>query len=158
MLDDRQKLRFHPNSPVQAGENPAPYFVLALVAAVLIWTAQQYWVADSGSRTTAQAPATSSKTAAPVKGDIRTLFSADDYPASALAQGDVGTVQAKLTVDATGRVSSCAIVRSSGHDSLDSATCRILERRARFTPARDAAGKAIASTLVTPPVKWELQS
>jgi protein TonB len=158
MFDDRQKLRFHARSPVQPGQSPAPYFLLALVAAVLIWSVQQYGVPNVGPylRHMAGKAQPATRAAQPPKGDVRGVFSTDDYPADALARGEQGTVLAQLTVDADGRVSGCAIVRSSGSRSLDDATCSIVERRARFDPARDAEGRAVASTYVTPPVVWRL--
>jgi protein TonB len=156
MFDERPKV--HPRSPVQPGQSAAPYFIVACVAAILVWTAQQYWIADSNSEPSRQqAPVRQATPGQSSQGDLRTVFSADDYPASAQANGEEGTVQAKLTVSASGRVSGCEIVRSSGHKSLDDATCRILERRARFTPARAADGQAIASTVVSPPIVWRLE-
>ena len=91
------------------------------------------------------------------KGDLRTLFSGDDYPASAQAAGAEGTVQATLTVGPTGAVVSCNITRSSGNSSLDSTTCNILRRRAKFTPARDSDGNATSDTITTPPIVWRLE-
>ena len=156
MFDERQKV--HPRSPVQPGQSAAPYFVAAVIAAILVWTAQQYWIADSNSEPARQqAPARQAAPGQETRGDLRTVFSADDYPASAQANGEEGTVQAKLTVSTSGRVSACEIVRSSGHKSLDEATCRILQRRARFTPARAADGRPIASTVTSPPIVWRLE-
>jgi protein TonB len=90
-------------------------------------------------------------------GDLRTLFSADDYPAEAQRNGEEGTVQAELSVDARGHVRGCTVIHSSGHASLDSATCRILQRRARFDPAHDVNGDAVASSVVTPRIVWRLE-
>jgi len=90
------------------------------------------------------------------KGDVRNLFSADDYPASAQNAEAQGTAQARLDIGADGRVTNCTIIRSAGNSALDSATCSILRRRARFTPARDSAGSAIADTYTTPPIRWQL--
>jgi TonB family protein len=160
MFDDRQQPRFHPRSPVQEGQSPAPYFVLALVAAIFIWTAQQYGIADLRAyirHVTARTPSAAAPARSP-RGDIRAVFSNDDYPAAALAKGEQGTVEARLSIDETGRVSGCTILQSSGSRSLDDATCSILERRARFYPARDSQGRAIASSVVTPPVAWRLAS
>jgi TonB family protein len=159
MFDDRHQPRSHPRSPVQQGQSPAPYFALALVAAILIWTIQQYGIADVRSyvrHISGNAPTTATPAHSP-KGDVRAAFSADDYPAVAKAKGEQGTVQARLTIDKTGRVNGCTIVRSSGSRSLDSATCSILERRARFDPARDSEGRPITSTFVSPPVTWRLE-
>jgi periplasmic protein TonB len=91
------------------------------------------------------------------KGDLRTLFTTDDYPPSALAAGASGTSQATLTIGSDGRVVSCNIIRSSGNSALDSATCNILRRRAKFTPARDSNGNPTADTITTPPIRWQLE-
>jgi protein TonB len=91
------------------------------------------------------------------KGDLRTLFSADDYPAAAQSAGAEGTAQASLSIGPDGRVVSCSITRSSGNSSLDSATCNILRRRAKFTPARDSNGQPTSDTINTPPITWRLE-
>ena len=91
------------------------------------------------------------------KGDLRTLFSADDYPASAQSSGAEGTTRASLTIGPDGRVTSCNIVQSSGNSSLDSTTCNILRRRAKFTPARDSNGNATSDTITTPSIVWRLE-
>ena len=162
MLDKRREPEFDPRSPVQAGRSPAPYFIAAVVGAVLVWTAQQYWLPDSASGNSnhelpAKAPQPGSLEAAQSSGDLRTVFTAEDYPATALQNREEGTVQAKLTIDPNGRVSACKVVRSSGYATLDNATCSILERGARFAPARDAAGKPIEDMVVTPPVRWQIE-
>jgi protein TonB len=90
------------------------------------------------------------------KGDLRTLFSADDYPASAQAAGAEGTAQAELTIGTDGRVVSCNLTRSTGNSALDQATCNILRRRAKFTPARDSNGQPTTDTVTTPPIRWQL--
>jgi len=151
--------RIDPRSPVQPGRSSAPYLLIALVAAVLVWTAQQYWFSGASSSHDApvQRPQGPALGATASRGDVRTVFTADDYPAIAQEKGQEGTVQAQLTVDPGGRVARCTVIRSSGYASLDNATCAILQRRARFTPATNAAGRPIESTVVTPPVKWQLE-
>jgi protein TonB len=91
------------------------------------------------------------------KGDLRTLFTADDYPASAQAAGAEGTSQAQITIGPNGSVVACNIIRSSGNSSLDSTTCNILRRRAKFSPARDSDGNATTDTITTPPIVWRLE-
>jgi protein TonB len=91
------------------------------------------------------------------KGDLRTLFSTDDYPPAAAAANAEGTVQAQITIGPDGRVVGCDITRSSGNSSLDSTTCNILRRRAKFTPARDSNGNATTDTISTPPITWRLE-
>ena len=97
------------------------------------------------------------QSAAPARGDVRTLFSTDDYPASALAAEAQGTSQAQLTIGPTGAVIACNIIRSSGNSALDSQTCNILRRRAKFSPAKDSEGNPTTDTYTTPPIVWRLE-
>jgi protein TonB len=97
------------------------------------------------------------QSATSAKGDLRTLFSADDYPAAAQSAGAEGTAQAQLTIGPDGRVVGCNLTRSTGNSSLYSATCNILRRRAKFTPARDSNGQATTDTVTTPPIVWRLE-
>lgn len=90
------------------------------------------------------------------RGDVRGLFSTDDYPSRALRNEEQGTVRARLTIDTRGRVSGCSIVQSSGSAMLDETTCRLLERRARFSAATDSSGNAVAGSYTTPPIRWEI--
>jgi protein TonB len=91
------------------------------------------------------------------KGDVRSLFSGDDYPASAQSAGAEGSAQAQLTIGPDGRVVGCSLVRSTGNGALDSATCNILRRRAKFTPARDSSGNPTTDTYTTPTIVWRLE-
>jgi periplasmic protein TonB len=91
------------------------------------------------------------------RGDLRSLFSADDYPAAAQAAEAQGTAQATLTISPSGQVVGCNLIRSTGNGALDSATCNILRRRAKFTPARDSNGNATTDTVTTPPIVWRLE-
>lgn len=50
----------------------------------------------------------------------------------------------------------CIVTVSSGSPSLDTQTCRIYWLRARFEPARDTAGRAMASHF-TQRISWRLQ-
>jgi protein TonB len=78
-----------------------------------------------------------------------------DYPTTALRLDHAGTVGFVLTVSAKGRVTGCEITRSSGFAELDAATCALLQRRARFEAARDAAGQPAAGTYANA-VRWQL--
>lgn len=69
------------------------------------------------------------------------LFSTDDYPMAALRNEETGTVAFRVVVGLDGRVANCTVTASSGSASLDHATCAIIQRRARFFPARDAHGR-----------------
>ena len=44
---------------------------------------------------------------------------------------------------------------SSGSTALDNATCNIIRRRARYTPAQDQAGNPVAGSDSTR-IRWEL--
>lgn len=70
-------------------------------------------------------------------------ISADDYPAPAIRAAEEGRVAFELEVDASGVVTSCTIVTSSGSALLDVHTCDLMQLRARFVPARDAQGDAV---------------
>ncbi len=50
-----------------------------------------------------------------------------------------------LFVDASGRVTGCRIVESSGSSRVDHAACDRALRMARFAPARDEAGQPVAA-------------
>lgn len=69
------------------------------------------------------------------------LFSNADYPPSAFRAGEQGIVGFRADVGEDGRVTGCAITRSSGSAALDSATCRVIRTRSRFQPAQDRHGK-----------------
>lgn len=70
-------------------------------------------------------------------------FRGSDYPRRAGDAGAEGTVLAHYDVGVDGRVSNCRVVRSSGNVDLDETTCRLIERRFRYAPARDADGNAV---------------
>lgn len=143
-----------PKSPL------ALYLVIAGIVAFAVWSFQQpsIDVPDESARPrSAQTPASTTSPTGSAKGDLRRLFSADDYPALAQRNGEEGTVQAELAVNGDGRVEKCTVIRSSGSKTLDEATCSILQRRARFTPARDVNGDAVSDTVTTPPVTWRLE-
>ena len=67
----------------------------------------------------------------------------NDYPRGAAKANIGGTVIAFYTVRANGRVTDCKIKRSSGNGELDATTCRLIEQRFRYDPARDSNGNAI---------------
>lgn len=93
--------------------------------------------------------------AARARGNLLSLFSTDDYPQSAIRNEEQGTTSVRLTIGTDGRVSACSITGSSGSAALDNATCNILRRRARFTPAKDQAGNPISDTY-SQRIRWEL--
>ena len=89
--------------------------------------------------------------------DLRALVTPDDYPASALAKREEGRVGFTLDVGANGRATGCTVSRSSGSSALDSVTCMIMTRRARFTPAVDSNGMP-RSARVEAELVWSIPS
>jgi protein TonB len=83
---------------------------------------------------------------APVPISQDSWIGADDYPAPAVRAGQEGRVGYKLDVSATGMVTDCTVVTSSGSPVLDIHTCDLIRLRAHFDPARRADGVAIASS------------
>lgn len=69
----------------------------------------------------------------------------EDYPQSAVDNNEHGTAVANLRIGADGKIESCEIVRSSTSSTLDAATCAGLMHKAKFNPAIDRAGQAIAA-------------
>ncbi|MCY7398049.1 MAG: energy transducer TonB [Sphingomonas bacterium] len=100
-------------------------------------------------------PAPRVSQAARATGSLPGLFSTDDYPQSALRNEEQGTTAVSLTIGPNGRVSGCNVTSSSGSGSLDSTTCSILTKRARFTPAKDQAGQPIGDTS-SARIRWQL--
>ncbi|MCY7281047.1 MAG: energy transducer TonB [Sphingomonas bacterium] len=86
---------------------------------------------------------------------LPSLFSKDDYPAAALRDEEQGTVSFAVAINRDGRVTQCSITTSSGSISLDLATCSIIQRRARFSPARDASGRTVEDR-ADARIRWEL--
>ncbi|MFM5931246.1 MAG: TonB family protein [Novosphingobium sp.] len=72
----------------------------------------------------------------------------NDYPTEALRTESSGKVVTALSLDQNGKVSACRIAVNSGTPSLDSKTCEVFTKRARFTPAQDQAGNPVTSTIV----------
>lgn len=62
-----------------------------------------------------------------------------------------GSVTISIRVNPDGRVSGCRIVRSSGSAYADSLMCQLTQQYVRFSPARDAAGRAIAQDVTWVP-------
>ena len=93
--------------------------------------------------------------AAKARGDRAGWITSDDYPMSALRAAESGIVGIQAAIDHTGRVLACKVTASSGSAALDAATCRLYQKRGRYTPARDGEGNALATT-VTDRIRWRL--
>jgi protein TonB len=72
-------------------------------------------------------------------------YSYNDYPDEAADADEQGYVTISFTVGIDGRMTDCKVVRSSGYARLDAVPCKVLPKRARFKPAKDAMGAPIVS-------------
>ncbi|PSJ41638.1 energy transducer TonB [Allosphingosinicella deserti] len=89
------------------------------------------------------------------KANLASYVTDADYPAAAIRAEEQGTTRFLLTVGADGKVASCTVTGSSGSSALDSKTCSIMQKRARFTPAQDSAGNKVGDT-VSNAIRWVL--
>lgn len=89
------------------------------------------------------------------RANLASYVSDEDYPTSAVRNEEQGTTRFRLGVSADGRVTECTVTRSSGSSALDSATCKLMKQRAKFTPARDSDGH-LTSDSVTSAIRWVL--
>jgi protein TonB len=92
-----------------------------------------------------------------VVGSLQGLIDGErDYPESARSREEQGTVAVVLQIGTTGRVTSCSVASSSGSRALDSTTCRILQSRAKFTPAMDSNGNPTTGSK-SQRITWRLE-
>ncbi|MGF1550031.1 MAG: TonB family protein, partial [Sphingomonadaceae bacterium] len=85
------------------------------------------------------------------------ISGATDYPPESKRAGIEGSVAVRYTVGIDGRVSGCRVVRSSADAAIDAATCRLIEERFRYRPARDRAGRPVPQ-LMSKIFDWLLPS
>ncbi len=87
----------------------------------------------------------SGRMSAPVR--IAGALSDRDYPAA--AGRAAGTVAIAFRVRIDGGVDSCRILATSSSVVLDGLTCSLVEKRFRYSPARDESGRPVAGTVRT---------
>lgn len=85
---------------------------------------------------------------------LKGSITGSDYPNAARRARAEGVVYVRFIVDEKGRARGCAVTRSSGNAALDSTTCRLIERRFRYRPARDARGQTVADVVVGNQIWW----
>jgi periplasmic protein TonB len=83
---------------------------------------------------------------AKAKGNPGKWVTNDDYRPRWIMEELSGTARFSLQIDARGKVTGCSITRSTGPPALDTATCDLVTKRARFDAARDNTGKPVAGT------------
>lgn len=103
---------------------------------------------------TATKPTDNPASARPIT-DAGTWVTPSDYPALAMREQREGVTGFLLTIGPDGVPEKCEIVFSSGHADLDATTCQLLSKRARFTPATDAKGKAVTGRY-TNRIRWQI--
>lgn len=86
---------------------------------------------------------------------IVSYIGSNDYPGDAISERAMGTTRAMVTIGPDGTASNCRLLQSAGHASLDKATCTILLKRPRYTPARNAAGQPVAAPVISA-IRWVL--
>ena len=94
--------------------------------------------------------------ASQAKGDVRGIFTSDDYPDDALTANQSGITRYLLMIGRDGSVMDCVVAESSGIASLDAMGCQVIRERAKFRPATDAHGKPTVDTYSTPPIRWAI--
>lgn len=70
-------------------------------------------------------------------------FTAHDVPIKELKPNVLGTVKYGLTVAPDGKIQDCRIELSSRNPQLDSHTCTVAKRRAKFRAARGTSGNPV---------------
>src|SRR5947209_4902477 len=78
----------------------------------------------------------------------------DDYPDVAANSGQQGYVTVSFAIGVDGRMTDCHVSRSSGYSLLDAIPCKVLPKRARSAPAKDANGNPIATRGSTSMAFW----
>lgn len=90
------------------------------------------------------------------QGSVAGLITDEDYPADARDGDHEGAVVVRLQIDSRGRVTGCSVEESSGFESLDTQTCKLLQLRASYTPARDTRGRPVSAS-VAARINWRLE-
>jgi hypothetical protein len=101
-----------------------------------------------------------SKVPGPLKrsatGDVRGLFSSDDYPGIAVLNEQTGAVSLVLLIDEQGKVADCTVTQTSGVAALDAQSCAVITERGKFGPAIGHDGRPAKSSWLQR-ISWALQ-
>lgn len=88
---------------------------------------------------------------------IRGTMSPRDLPDELQENGTGARLETIYWIEASGRVTDCRVTRSSGDRRLDALTCRLIEQRWRYDPARYADGRPLRSRMVQDHY-WEFEN
>lgn len=100
--------------------------------------------------------ASQSRIVQPPQFDAAEYFTEGDYPLVAARLGISGATRVTVVVGSDGSVIQCSVTQGSGNAVLDHVTCETFEEDVKFTPARDAAGRPVASVYKTR-VSWRVE-
>jgi hypothetical protein len=82
--------------------------------------------------------------------DLGEMVMNSDLPIAAYRGGNGSArLVVRLAVDASGKPSDCAVIRKTERFALDSRICQLFLRKARFDPAIDDGGAAVAAPFTT---------
>jgi len=89
------------------------------------------------------------------KGNPGDWVTSEDYPAAEMRAEHQGVTGFRLEVGPDGKATNCTVTASSGFPALDDTACRMLMRRARFSPAKDESGNPIGFSYSNR-VRWQI--
>jgi hypothetical protein len=87
--------------------------------------------------------AASAQLSAPIPANLHSWATYSDVPMDIVPEGPQHLVGFRVTVDLAGKPQSCRVDLSSGIPRLDRYSCDLVMKRARFIPAKDAAGTPV---------------
>ena len=79
------------------------------------------------------------------RGDPGNWLSSADYPADDRRIGHSAVINFRLMIDANGKATACHVQSTTIGESFRNATCKLIMKRARFSPGLNAGGKPVAS-------------
>jgi protein TonB len=91
-----------------------------------------------------------------LRGDANFGITNDDYPSDAQRNNEEGVTRFTYDITADGRMANCHVTGTSGSSSLDTATCTLATRRARWKPAQDASGNPIETKGLSRSIRWQI--
>lgn len=77
------------------------------------------------------------------------------YPTKSRERGEEGTVEYRVDVTAEGEMRSCEIIKSSGYNRLDQATCELMIHHVKFSPDVNSEGRPLDS-IIQGSIVWKL--
>jgi TonB family protein len=92
----------------------------------------------------------------PLNGSLQGLFKPDDYPPNALDHDDQGQVGIVIRTDPKGAISDCVVEETSKSEDLDKQTCDVIRKRAKFKPALNMQGRAVAGEYRAR-IRWQIE-